>query len=127
VFEIRPLDRPHLNRENGADAQRLVPWTLLNAPFEGSWCVIPVGGATGEHGHHEYEIMIAMTGRAEVACDGERRSFAAGDIVHFPPNTDHAILNVGDEPFQMYCVWWDTDMSEVFLGRHAAEAQVAVR
>ena len=42
MFEIRPLDRPHLNRENGADAQRLVPWTLLNAPFEGSTGNVPL-------------------------------------------------------------------------------------
>lgn len=125
MFEIRHLDRPHLNRENGADAQRLVPWPLLNAPFEGSWCEIPVGGATGEHGHHEYEIMIAMSGQAEVAAEGERRTFAAGDIVHFPPNTAHSIVNVGEETFQMYCVWWDTDLSQAFLAQHTTRQDAA--
>lgn len=119
MFEIKPLVREKLNHENGADAQRLVPWPLLNAPFEGSWCVIPPGGHTGRHGHHEYEVMIAMTGSAEVECDGVRRAFDAGSIVHFPPNNDHSIVNVGEGDFQMYCIWWDTDMSHVFLDRHS--------
>ena len=40
-----------------------VPWAALNAPFEGSWVVVPAGGATGTHEHHEYEIFIAMQRR----------------------------------------------------------------
>ncbi|GGS42884.1 MULTISPECIES: cupin domain-containing protein [Actinokineospora] len=117
-MEIRPLLREQMNRENGADAQRLVPWPALNAPFEGAWCVVHPGDATGMHAHHEYEIFIALSGEAELDSEGERRPFRAGDIVHFPPNTAHRVVNDGAEPFQMYCVWWDAEMSERFVERH---------
>jgi mannose-6-phosphate isomerase-like protein (cupin superfamily) len=123
VFEIRPLVREQLNRENGADAQRLVPWPLLNAPFEASWCVVPAGGATGRDQHHEYELIIAMTGEAQVVTDTERQPFRAGDIVHFPPYSEHWVENAGTEDFQMYCIWWDTAMTEVFQDRHEQSQQ----
>ncbi|WP_308315453.1 hypothetical protein [Streptomyces sp. ISL-100] len=38
TMEIHPLDRAGLKSDNGLAAQRLMPWPLLNAPFEGSWC-----------------------------------------------------------------------------------------
>jgi oxalate decarboxylase/phosphoglucose isomerase-like protein (cupin superfamily) len=58
-----------------------------------------------------------------VASDTERRPFRAGDIVHFPPQNEHWVVNDGTEEFQMYCIWWDTDMSHVFVGRHEIEAK----
>ena len=39
-MHFRHLDRAALVHENGLHAQRLLPWPALNAPFEGSWCVI---------------------------------------------------------------------------------------
>jgi quercetin dioxygenase-like cupin family protein len=119
-MEYRPFQRDKLNRENGADAQRLLPWPVLNAPFEGSWCVVPPGGATGTHAHHEYEIFIALTGEAEVESEGERRPFRAGDVVHFFPHAAHRVINDGEGEFEFYCVWWDTDMTARFLDRHKA-------
>jgi mannose-6-phosphate isomerase-like protein (cupin superfamily) len=117
-MEIRRLVRETMNRENGADAQRLVPWQVLNAPFEGAWCSVEPGGATGTHAHYEYEIFIAVSGEAVLDSQGERQPFKAGDIVHFFPHTPHRVINESDKPFEMYCVWWDTDMSDAFLGRH---------
>jgi quercetin dioxygenase-like cupin family protein len=121
-MEIRELVREKMNRENGADAQRLVPWQVLNAPFEGSWCVVPPGGATGEHAHHEYEIFIAISGEAVLDSLGEQRPFRAGDIAHFPPNTPHRLVNGSGSDFQVYCIWWDTEMSEKFTARHEGKA-----
>jgi mannose-6-phosphate isomerase-like protein (cupin superfamily) len=120
-MEIRPLVRERMNHENGADAQRLVPWPALNAPFEGSWCVVAPGGATGTHAHHEYEIFIALSGEAVLDSEGERKPFKAGDIVHFPPHTAHRVINESDSDFQLYCVWWDSEMSEKFMERHTSQ------
>jgi quercetin dioxygenase-like cupin family protein len=117
-MEIRQLARDKMVRENGADGQRLVPWPALNAPFEGAWVVLEPGGATGAHSHHEYEIFIAVTGEAVLESGGERRAFRAGDIVHFPPGTEHRAINDGDAPFEWYSVWWDPEMSTRFLDRH---------
>ena len=117
-MEIRPLEREQMVRENGADGQRLVPWTVLNAPFEGAWVRVPAHGGTGAHSHHEYEIFVAVSGEAVLESDGEQRAFKVGDIVHFPPRTEHRVINDNDTDFEMYSVWWDTDMSQAFMARH---------
>lgn len=121
-MEIRPLVREQMVRENGADGQRLVPWPALNAPFEGAWVVVPAGGATGAHSHHEYEIFIAVSGQAVLEAEGERRDFQTGDVVHFPPGTEHRVLNDHGTDFEMYAIWWDPDMTTRFVERHESGA-----
>ncbi|KXK62434.1 cupin [Micromonospora rosaria] len=116
-MDIKPLDRADLRHENGLDAQRLLPWPALNAPFEGSWCVIRPGTASTAHAHHEYEIFIALAGTAVLDSQGQRRPFVAGDIVHFPPHVEHRVINEGETDFEMYSVWWDQDMARRFLTR----------
>jgi mannose-6-phosphate isomerase-like protein (cupin superfamily) len=119
---IRKFDRAGLLPDNGLAATRLMPWPELNAPFEGSWCVVGPGASSGAHSHHEYEIWVAMTGAAEIVCDGGRTPFAAGDIVHFQPGIEHQVVNEGSDEFQMYAIWWDTAMTEQFTARDGAEA-----
>jgi mannose-6-phosphate isomerase-like protein (cupin superfamily) len=119
---IRRLDRDGLTDDNGLVAQRLLPWPALNAPFEGSWCVVHPGAASGAHGHHEYEIWVAMTGAAEIVTDAARVRFVAGDVVHFTPHERHQVVNDGDADFEMYAVWWDAEMTERFTARHSEEA-----
>jgi mannose-6-phosphate isomerase-like protein (cupin superfamily) len=122
TMEIRKFDRADLRPDNGLAAQRLMPWAALNAPFEGSWCVVAPGAASGAHGHHEYEIWVAMTGAAEVICAGRRIPFVAGDVVHFPPRVHHQVVNDGPEEFQMYAVWWDGEMAGKFADQDRAGA-----
>jgi mannose-6-phosphate isomerase-like protein (cupin superfamily) len=122
TMEIRKLDRENLKQDNGLIAQRLMPWTELNAPFEASWCVVSPGSESGAHGHHEYEIWVAMTGRAEIVSEGKRVPFVAGDVVRFPPHLVHQVVNDGDEDFEMYAVWWDPEMAERFVSRAQAES-----
>jgi mannose-6-phosphate isomerase-like protein (cupin superfamily) len=119
-MEIRKFDRANLAEDNGLAAQRLMPWENVNAPFEGSWCVVAPGAASGAHSHHEYEIWVAMTGSAEIVCDGRRLPFAAGDVVHFPPSSEHQVVNTGVDEFQMYAVWWDSELAEGFTARDRA-------
>jgi mannose-6-phosphate isomerase-like protein (cupin superfamily) len=114
-MELRKLDRENLTRAHGLDSQVLLPWPALNAPFEGAWCVLHPGDASTPHAHHEYEIFIAITGRATVTGDGERRDFVAGDIVRLPPGVEHNVFNDNDQDFQFYAIWWDVDMSQRFL------------
>ncbi len=121
-MQIRNLDRTQLRHENGLDAQRLLPWPALNAPFEGSWCVIRPGTESTQHAHHEHEIFIAMNGAATVVTETERKPFAAGDIVYFEPHVAHKVVNDGEHDFEMYSVWWDPEMSERFTARHRGEA-----
>lgn len=120
-MDIRSLDRTTLTHENGLDAQRLLPWKELNAPFEGSWCVIAPGTASTAHAHHEHEIFIALSGTAVLDSAGKRSSFSAGDIVRFPPHTEHRVINESDTDFEMYSLWWDTDMAKTFVERHESK------
>lgn len=118
-MEIRRLDRDRLGPDNN-HSQRLLPWPVLNAPFEAAWSVVAPGTATTAHAHHEYEIFVAVSGTAELLSEGERSPFTEGDVVHFPPHTEHQVVNNGDADFQMYSVWWDRDMTERFAQRDEA-------
>ena len=119
-MEIRSLDRDQLGPDNNY-SQRLMPWPAVNAPFEGAWCVIKPGESSTKHAHHEYEIFIAMSGEAVLESAGERTSFVAGDIVHFPPFVDHQVINESGTDFEMYTVWWDVAMTNAFALRHESE------
>jgi quercetin dioxygenase-like cupin family protein len=120
-MEIRRLDRANLGPDNNY-SQRLVPWPVLNAPFEGAWCLIKPGASSPRHAHHEYEIFIAVRGEAVLESHGERTRFAPGDIVHFPPHTEHQVINETEEEFEFYAVWWDQDMTGRFTERHQGES-----
>ncbi|MBW4718026.1 cupin domain-containing protein [Saccharothrix sp. SC076] len=117
-MEIRRLDRDHLTRAYGLDSERLLPWPALNAPFEGAWCVMRPGDVSTAHSHHEYEIFIAMKGRAKLTVDGESTELVEGDIAHLVPGTTHYLVNEADSDFEYYAIWWDTDMSAAFVARH---------
>ncbi len=121
--EIRPLDRANLERAYGIESQRLLPWAVLNAPFEGAWCMVPPGGASDQHAHHEHEIFIALAGRGTLVADGARRPFAAGDIAFLPPGCLHQVVNDSPEDVEYYGIWWDAAMSGAFLARNREEAR----
>lgn len=117
-MDIHKLDRESLKRDNGLLTQRLLPWAALNAPFEGAWCVVKPGTASSPHSHHEYEIFIAMRGTATLESDGKRSEFTAGDIAYFTPGQSHQVINDSDSEFEMYGVWWDSEMTRRFTARH---------
>ncbi|MGY0231552.1 cupin domain-containing protein [Longispora urticae] len=119
-MEFRRLDRDNLTHEYGLDSQRILPWPVLNAPFEGAWCVVAPGTSSTPHSHHEYEIFIAVSGEAVLESDGRRAPFREGDVVHFVPGTRHEVINESDTDFQFFSVWWDAEMTERFAERHGA-------
>jgi mannose-6-phosphate isomerase-like protein (cupin superfamily) len=111
-----------LLHEYGLDTQRLMPWDVLNAPFESSWAFARPHSNSTLHSHHEHEIFIAVRGSAVIECDGGKTPFAAGDVAFFQPGREHRLLNEGDEDFVFYSVWWDQEMSERFLAREREQA-----
>jgi quercetin dioxygenase-like cupin family protein len=115
-MEIRSLDRAALGPDNEF-SQKLVPWPALNAPFKGAWCVIHPRSSSVRHAHEQYEIFIAVSGQAFLESNGERILFRKGDIVHFPPHTEHQVINDGSEDFEMYAVWWDAQTAQAFTAR----------
>jgi oxalate decarboxylase/phosphoglucose isomerase-like protein (cupin superfamily) len=114
-MEIRRFDGANLRPDNGLVAQRLLPWPALALPFEGSWCHVAPGAASGAHAHHEFEIWIAVSGAATIVHAGAHVPFSAGDVVYFPPHTEHQVVNDGDQDFKMYALWWDGASARGFL------------
>ncbi len=117
-MDIRKLDRGNLTAEYGVLTQRLLPWPVINAPFEGAWAVIEPGSATTPHSHHEYEMFIATAGEAVLQVGEERSPFVAGDVAYMTPGQTHQVINESDADFQMYSVWWDPEMTERFTAAH---------
>ena len=123
AVEVVRLKRDALVHEYGCDTQRLQPWAVLKAPFEGSWAVVRAGSASTLHSHHEHEIFIAVRGSAVIECDGDRATFGAGDVAFFRPGLEHRVLNDGAGDFEFYSVWWDEEMARRFISRQGAEAR----
>jgi mannose-6-phosphate isomerase-like protein (cupin superfamily) len=121
--EVVRLRRDTLLHEYGVDTQRLQPWDVLNAPFEGSFAVVRAGTHSTLHSHHEHEIFIGLRGEAVIECDGQRAPFRAGDVAFFKPGLQHRVLNDGGEDFEFYSVWWDEKMAEGFIARNRMGAR----
>ena len=118
MMEIHKLEQADLKPDNGLRAKRLLPWPDLNAPFEGSWCVVEPHTESGAHAHHEYEIWVAIAGEAEIVTDSGTSAFVAGDVAYFTPHEWHQVVNRGEQAFRMYSIWWDGDMTTRFARRH---------
>jgi mannose-6-phosphate isomerase-like protein (cupin superfamily) len=123
AVEIVRLDRDTLLHEYGVDTQRLQPWAVLNAPFEGSFAVVRAGTHSTLHSHHEHEIFVGLRGEAVVECDGQRAPLRAGDVTFFTPGLLHRVLNDSDEDFEFYSIWWDEQMAERFISRNRVGAE----
>lgn len=121
--EIVHLQSDNLLYEYGLHTQRLQPWDVVNAPFEGSWALALPGTRSTLHSHHEHEIFIAVRGSAVIECDGDQTPFTAGDVAFFQPGKHHRLLNDGEDEFMFYSVWWDEEMSERFLAKNRAKTQ----
>jgi mannose-6-phosphate isomerase-like protein (cupin superfamily) len=119
VVHISRLDRENLLHEYSVDTQRLMPWAVLNAPFEVSYAICRANTVSKLHTHHEQEIFVAVSGEVEVECGGERQPFRAGDVCYFTPGQLHRVHNHHDEDFVFTSIWWDPEMSHRFLAEHA--------
>ncbi|MET9886645.1 cupin domain-containing protein [Streptomyces sp. NPDC006430] len=112
---IRTGEPDNAVRAHGLDLKLLQPWPGLEAPFRGAWCILRPGDVSEAHAHHERELFIALSGRAEVVCNGRRHALAAGDIALMRAATEHFVVNEHDEDFSYYAIWWGRSMSEDFL------------
>jgi mannose-6-phosphate isomerase-like protein (cupin superfamily) len=124
-MDIRRMERKNFTRNNGIEFSTLLPWPVLNAPFNGAWVVVPPGSESQAHQHHQGELFIGISGNATIVVDGERRPFGAGDLVHLPPESRHSVVNDGEQDFDYYAIWWDTASCEGFVARHRQAAREA--
>ncbi len=55
------------------------------------------------HWEADQEDFLVVSGEALLIVEGEERPLRAWDFVHCPPETKHAYVGTGDEPFVLLC------------------------
>lgn len=90
-------DAPRLSRGDGLvcrimHSERSDPETELTV----TWVDVKEGGRQKLHSHDPEQVYIVVRGEAVMTVDDEEREVRAGDLIHVPPNAEHAIKNTGD-------------------------------
>lgn len=103
------IDRSAAKREFGAATQRLVPWTgqADEPPFGQMAIFLDPGAETDPDCHDQEELVIVLSGRAEVRMDGESVRIGHGEMAFLPRNRIHIIANPDDtEQLVWVSVYW---------------------
>jgi len=69
------------------------------------WEKIGVGGRILPHYHDVAEIVHITAGRVKLLCNGEWKSFKAGDTFHIPAGAVHSVANDGDVPSEQISIF----------------------
>lgn len=62
------------------------------------------GGYIGKHSHAWEHIIIVTKGMAELRYGTEIKVVREGDHIYIAPNIEHEYKNLGEEPFEFYCI-----------------------
>lgn len=93
-----------LNDEKGY--QRLIPGAPTTCGMKSGRVYLEPGADCGVHSTEDKEeqlVFLAGAGTADIA--GEKLTVGVGQICYIPPQTEHNILNTGDEPLiYIFCV-----------------------
>jgi len=65
------------------------------------------------------EFFVGIKGNAKLKIGDEIYSFTMGNITAIPKHTDHYVINDTEEDFHFYVIWWDENITQVFLKEHA--------
>ncbi len=65
------------------------------------YSVFKPGSRTQPVSHEVEEVAYVVEGSGELELDGSSLSFSAGDALHIPPGTWHAVVNDSDEEMIM--------------------------
>ena len=121
----RPFSSEQLKSEYGLEGIRLLPWTGLNVPFGGAYCIVRPGSSSLEHVNSpadEEELFVCVAGEASVVVGEQRFPARRGDVFFMPRGVSHYVANDGDEPFHFYALWWNKETAAEFLRRGQAES-----
>lgn len=104
LIDIKSPVPSSFTQEYGCDFRRLYPWK--KSSFGGAWAILDVGKATLPHCHDEQETFIFVNGEGLMSIDGKEFPVRKGDAVYLEPFSPHTVLNTGDIPLEILCVWW---------------------
>lgn len=61
-------------------------------------------GSSAKHAHgYEHEVFV-HAGKGAICSQGKWVSLKAGSVVFIPPNEEHQVKNIGEEPFIFVCL-----------------------
>src|SRR4051812_47560329 len=69
---------------------------------------IGVGGAVLPHYHDVAEVIHITVGKVKVLCNGDWKSFQAGDTFHVPAGTVHSVANDDTAPTEQISIFLPT-------------------
>ncbi|MGG4032798.1 cupin domain-containing protein [Paenibacillus cisolokensis] len=69
------------------------------------WEKIGVGGAILPHYHDVAEIIHITAGKVRLLCNGEWRSYEAGDTFHVPAGVVHSVVNDDTAPTEQISIF----------------------
>ncbi len=73
------------------------------------WEKIGVDGQVLPHYHSVAEVIHITVGKVKLLCNGEWKSYKAGDTFHVPAGTIHSVANDGDIPSEQISVFLPAD------------------
>lgn len=105
---VQPLADAVFNFEYNCQFRRLYPWKgMVRTPWGSAWGVVAPGTQTSRHGHDEEETALILAGQGEVHLEGRVQPVSRGDVIFFPPEEKHTILNTSaDEDLEVLFIWW---------------------
>jgi len=108
MIETFAIDRSAATLEFGTSTQRLIPWRGQDEepPFGQMACFLDPGAKTTPDCHNQDEIVIVLSGRADLWIDGESVQLAEGEMAHLPRNRRHVLTNPADEPLAWISIYW---------------------
>lgn len=69
------------------------------------WEKIGVGGAVLPHYHNVAEIIHITAGQVRLLCNGEWKSYQAGDTFHVPAGVVHSVVNDDTAPTEQISIF----------------------
>lgn len=94
----------YLTKDGSSIRELMHPAVHGNARQSLAEAVVPPGGATLRHRHHESEeLYFILAGTGRMTLGGDEFAIAPGDTVLIPPGTPHGLFNTGTEPLHLLC------------------------
>lgn len=112
---IRKLDPAEFSEDFGIRCRQIFPSDeFRQTPFKALWNLVPPGGSTRLHRHHEGETFIIVEGQGRMTCGDETEPVEAGDVVSIPPFTNHTLANGSETERLLFLnLYWE-DLRLIF-------------
>ncbi len=62
-----------------------------------TWVDVSPGGEQPPHSHAPQQVYVITRGSGRIKVGNDEREVTTGQMVFIPPNTEHGIVNTGDE------------------------------